>query len=270
MWGYIFFVLFALTAGSFFFVYRRQQRAILELQRARDKIEIEEARVFDFLHGLGTALSDTSRPADPARPHRRGRAAHPRGWRRRALPRRAKRGSSAPCVRLAELPAVLPCAGKRSATAGIHLAELPAVAPGACGGRRPRRSVADEGAADDHWRRSACRADARGAAPGALRSALSADRRTGKPRRAGHGARRRGAGVRPGRVCDLPEHRRAVRLRALQCDPLLASGGEEAPRPGFADRLRNPAHPPAGLRPRDRGFPDQRHQHPRAAGQRRR
>jgi sigma-B regulation protein RsbU (phosphoserine phosphatase) len=64
MWGYIFFGLFALTAGSFFFVYRRQQRAIQELRRARDKIEIEEARVFDFLHGLGTALSDTSRPAD--------------------------------------------------------------------------------------------------------------------------------------------------------------------------------------------------------------
>src|SRR5258708_32616522 len=64
MWGYIFFVLFALTAGSFFFVHRRQQRAIQELRRARDKIEIEEARVFDFLHGLGTALSDTSRPAD--------------------------------------------------------------------------------------------------------------------------------------------------------------------------------------------------------------
>jgi sigma-B regulation protein RsbU (phosphoserine phosphatase) len=64
MWGFIFFALFAVTAGSFFFVYRRQVRAIRALRRERDKIELEEARVFDFLHGLGAALSDTSRPAD--------------------------------------------------------------------------------------------------------------------------------------------------------------------------------------------------------------
>ena len=32
--------------------------------RAREKIQLEETRVFDFLHGLGTALSDASRPAD--------------------------------------------------------------------------------------------------------------------------------------------------------------------------------------------------------------
>lgn len=64
MWGFIFFALFALTAGSFFFVHRGQQRKIHDLRRARDKIELEEARVFDFLHGLGAALSETSRPAD--------------------------------------------------------------------------------------------------------------------------------------------------------------------------------------------------------------
>jgi sigma-B regulation protein RsbU (phosphoserine phosphatase) len=64
MWGSIFFALFALTAGSFFLVHRQQQRTIRELRRARDKIELEEARVFDFLHGLGTALTETSRPTD--------------------------------------------------------------------------------------------------------------------------------------------------------------------------------------------------------------
>lgn len=64
MWTAIFFALFALTAGGFFFVYRRQRSAIVELNRANQKIQLEEKRVFDFLHGLGTALSDSARPAD--------------------------------------------------------------------------------------------------------------------------------------------------------------------------------------------------------------
>ncbi|HEX8295023.1 MAG TPA: GAF domain-containing SpoIIE family protein phosphatase [Chthoniobacteraceae bacterium] len=64
MWGAIFFVLLALTAGSFWMVYLRQQRLIAEHRRARDKIQLEEARVFDFLHGLGAALTDSSRPSD--------------------------------------------------------------------------------------------------------------------------------------------------------------------------------------------------------------
>ena len=64
MWNAFFFVLFALTAGGFFFVHRRQHAAIVELNRANQKIQLEEKRVFDFLHGLGTALSESSRPAD--------------------------------------------------------------------------------------------------------------------------------------------------------------------------------------------------------------
>ncbi len=64
MWSFVFLALFAVTAGSFFFVYRRQQQNIRVLQRALEKIEVEEARVFDFLHGLGEALSDSSRPTD--------------------------------------------------------------------------------------------------------------------------------------------------------------------------------------------------------------
>ncbi len=45
-------------------VYRRQQRRIEQLDKARERIQLEETRVFDFLHGLGTALSDSSRPSD--------------------------------------------------------------------------------------------------------------------------------------------------------------------------------------------------------------
>ena len=64
MWTAFFFALFVVTAGGFFFVHRWQQRTIRQLNRAHQKIQLEERRVFDFLHGLGEALSDSSRPAD--------------------------------------------------------------------------------------------------------------------------------------------------------------------------------------------------------------
>ena len=31
---------------------------ISELRRARERVELEESRVFDFLHGLGAAVSE--------------------------------------------------------------------------------------------------------------------------------------------------------------------------------------------------------------------
>ena len=41
-----------------------QMRAIHGLRRAQEKVVTEEARVFDFLHGLGEALSGTAKPSD--------------------------------------------------------------------------------------------------------------------------------------------------------------------------------------------------------------
>ncbi|MEA3207553.1 MAG: phosphoserine phosphatase RsbU/P [Chthoniobacter sp.] len=64
MWSTLFAALFVLTAGAFLLIYRKQQRMIVALHKAREKIQLEENRVFDFLHGLGTALSDSSRPSD--------------------------------------------------------------------------------------------------------------------------------------------------------------------------------------------------------------
>lgn len=65
MWATIFGLLFAATVLAFFFTHRRQRRRLEALQRSRDKIEGEETRVFDFLHGLGTALTPSSAPGDP-------------------------------------------------------------------------------------------------------------------------------------------------------------------------------------------------------------
>ncbi|MGB8166990.1 MAG: GAF domain-containing SpoIIE family protein phosphatase, partial [Chthoniobacteraceae bacterium] len=59
-----FFVLFALTAAAFYFIYLKQRAVIVALNMAHQKIQLEEKRVFDFLHGLGTALSDSARPSD--------------------------------------------------------------------------------------------------------------------------------------------------------------------------------------------------------------
>jgi phosphoserine phosphatase RsbU/P len=45
-------------------VFRRQQRIIREVQREKVKIQVEERRVFDFLHNLGEALTHETRPGD--------------------------------------------------------------------------------------------------------------------------------------------------------------------------------------------------------------
>ena len=56
------YVLLAVLIGGGGYVYFRQRRTIRELHRSREKIQLEETRVFDFLHGLGEALSETSKP----------------------------------------------------------------------------------------------------------------------------------------------------------------------------------------------------------------
>ncbi len=64
MWAAFFFGLFAATAIGAVIVYRRQERRIVGLEKARDRIELEESRVFDFFHGLGAAVSEDTRPHD--------------------------------------------------------------------------------------------------------------------------------------------------------------------------------------------------------------
>jgi phosphoserine phosphatase RsbU/P len=64
MWPGITLALLALATGVFIYVYRRQREMIVALRRAREKIQLEETRVFDFLHGLGAALTAASKPSD--------------------------------------------------------------------------------------------------------------------------------------------------------------------------------------------------------------
>jgi sigma-B regulation protein RsbU (phosphoserine phosphatase) len=64
MWIALLLVLLAISWAGCYSLYTRQRRDLAVLGRAHEKIQIEERRVFDFLHGLGAALSDSSRPAD--------------------------------------------------------------------------------------------------------------------------------------------------------------------------------------------------------------
>src|SRR5438128_4227947 len=42
----------------------RQRRSIRRLERSQEEMQVEETLVFDLLHGLGEAFSETIRPAD--------------------------------------------------------------------------------------------------------------------------------------------------------------------------------------------------------------
>jgi len=64
MWPAVLLALLAATVGTFYYVYRRQREMIEALRLAREKIQLEETRVFDFLHGLGAALTASSKPSD--------------------------------------------------------------------------------------------------------------------------------------------------------------------------------------------------------------
>ena len=46
------------------YTFLRQRRSIRRLERSQEEIQVEETLVFDFLHGLGEAFSETIRPAD--------------------------------------------------------------------------------------------------------------------------------------------------------------------------------------------------------------
>ena len=64
MWSNLLLGLLVLTAASFYWVYRRQRRALRATQKRLDDVKTEESRVFEFLHGLGSAFSDALRPTE--------------------------------------------------------------------------------------------------------------------------------------------------------------------------------------------------------------
>jgi len=60
----IFFWLLIVCLVAWIYTLLRQRRSIRRLERSHEEIQVEETLVFDFLHGLGEAFSETIRPAD--------------------------------------------------------------------------------------------------------------------------------------------------------------------------------------------------------------
>ena len=64
LWTYIFFALFLGTFIALLVVMNTFTRRISDLERQRVELQVEEDRVFDFLHGLGEAFSEGVRSSE--------------------------------------------------------------------------------------------------------------------------------------------------------------------------------------------------------------
>lgn len=64
MWTQVLLGLVVLAAVYFYWLYLGQRRILGATQKRLDDVRTEESRVFEFLHGLGSAFSDALRPSD--------------------------------------------------------------------------------------------------------------------------------------------------------------------------------------------------------------
>jgi sigma-B regulation protein RsbU (phosphoserine phosphatase) len=64
MWPIILLGLLIASLAGWLFTWQRQRSRIRQLERSNEEIQIEETLVFDFLHGLGEAFTETIRAAD--------------------------------------------------------------------------------------------------------------------------------------------------------------------------------------------------------------
>jgi phosphoserine phosphatase RsbU/P len=64
MWPIVFFGLLIASLAGWAFTWWQQRIRIRQLERSKEEIQIEETLVFDFLHGLGEAFTETIRAAD--------------------------------------------------------------------------------------------------------------------------------------------------------------------------------------------------------------
>jgi phosphoserine phosphatase RsbU/P len=64
MWPIVFFGLLIASLAGWLLTWSRLRVRIRQLERSKEEIQIEETLVFDFLHGLGEAFTETIRAAD--------------------------------------------------------------------------------------------------------------------------------------------------------------------------------------------------------------
>src|SRR5437870_3098114 len=64
MWPIFLFALLIAALAGWVYTAWRLTRRIRQLERSKEEIQVEETLVFDFLHGLGEAFTETIRPTD--------------------------------------------------------------------------------------------------------------------------------------------------------------------------------------------------------------
>src|ERR1700682_2883021 len=65
MWPIILLGLLIACLAGWLFTWQQQRNRIRQLERSKEEIQVEETLVFDFLHGLGAAFTETTiRAAD--------------------------------------------------------------------------------------------------------------------------------------------------------------------------------------------------------------
>src|SRR5438876_6895489 len=64
MWPILFLGLLLAAVAGWIYTAQRQARRIRNLEQSKEEIQVEETLVFDFLHGLGEAFTETIRPND--------------------------------------------------------------------------------------------------------------------------------------------------------------------------------------------------------------
>src|ERR1700694_2061124 len=64
MWPIILYGLLIAFLAGWIFTWQKQRNRIRQIERSKEEIQIEETLVFDFLHGLGEAFTETIRAAD--------------------------------------------------------------------------------------------------------------------------------------------------------------------------------------------------------------
>src|ERR1700724_609116 len=64
MWTILLFGLLLASVGGWIFTALRQAQRIRILERSNEEMQVDETLVFDFLHGLGEAFTETIRPHD--------------------------------------------------------------------------------------------------------------------------------------------------------------------------------------------------------------
>src|SRR5205809_7947302 len=64
MWSTLLYLFLAIAICGWIVTSFRQRRKVHALERSKEEIQVEETLVFDFLHGLGEAFTETIRPHD--------------------------------------------------------------------------------------------------------------------------------------------------------------------------------------------------------------